>query len=106
MKRISLAIALSIMAMSSAAFADGAKTFAAKCASCHGKDGKGKTPMGTKLKLKDLKEQKLTDADMIALITNGKVDKTTGKPTMPAFKGKIADPAIKELVPVVRAFSK
>jgi len=39
MKRI--VIALAAVAFSTAAFADGASTFAGKCAACHGKEGQG-----------------------------------------------------------------
>jgi len=39
MKRI--VIALAAVAFSTAAFADGAATFASKCAACHGKSGEG-----------------------------------------------------------------
>ncbi len=39
MKRI--VIALFALAFATAAFADGAETFAHKCAMCHGKDGSG-----------------------------------------------------------------
>jgi mono/diheme cytochrome c family protein len=39
MKRI--VIALAAVAFSSAAFADGAATYASKCAACHGKAGEG-----------------------------------------------------------------
>ena len=82
--------------------ADGAATFKAKCAMCHGPDGAGQTAMGKNMKLRDLGSadvQKTTDADLIKLITDGK-----GK--MPAYKGKLADADIKAVVAFIRTLKK
>lgn len=82
------------------AFADGgADTYKAKCAMCHGADGSGNTAMGKKLELKDLKTSKLTEAQMIELVTKGK-----GK--MPANAGKLTDAQIKDVVSYVRSLQK
>ncbi len=81
-----------------ALFADGAATFKAKCAMCHGQDGAGQTSMGKTLKLRDLgspEVQKLTDADLTKLVSDGK-----GK--MPAYKAKLSADEIKEVVAFVR----
>ena len=72
----------------------GADTFKAKCAMCHGADGGGKAAMGTK-PLGSADIQKMSDADLTAAITNGK-----GK--MPAYKGKLTDAQITDLVKFVR----
>ena len=53
-------------------------TFKAKCAMCHGADGKGKDAMKTR-DLSSADVQKQSDADLSAIITNGK-----GK--MPPYK--------------------
>lgn len=77
---------------------DGAALFKAKCAACHGADGKGDTSMGKVLKARDLGSadvQKETDAQMTDIIENGK-----GK--MPAYKGKLTDAQIKDLVKYIR----
>ena len=37
-----------------AAEADGAAIYKSKCASCHGADGKGETPAGKAMKVRDL----------------------------------------------------
>ncbi len=81
------------------AFADGAKTFNGKCASCHGKDGLGKTGMGEKLKVPDLTKSTMADADVLKLVTDGK-----GK--SPAFKGKLKDDEIKEVADFVKGLRK
>ncbi len=67
-----------------------ADTFQAKCAACHGKDGKGSSPMAQKLGVKDLTATKLSAADIEKTILNGK-----GK--MTPFKGKLSDAEISAL---------
>jgi cytochrome c6 len=76
-------------------------TYKAKCAMCHGQDGKGETSMGKTMKLKDFASediQKMSDADLSAAISNGK-----GK--MPAYKTLTAE-QVKDLVGYIRAFGK
>jgi cytochrome c6 len=51
--------------------ADGAAIYAKKCASCHGKDGKGATAMGKKLKVKDMTVTKPSEAQTIKSIKEG-----------------------------------
>jgi cytochrome c6 len=94
---IGLALALPIPTIA-AAQAKGQDVFKAKCAMCHGADGSASTGMGKSMGLKPLSSpqvQKVSDADMAALITNGK-----GK--MPAFKGKLTDAQIADVVAYVR----
>jgi mono/diheme cytochrome c family protein len=80
-------------------FADGgADTFKAKCAMCHGADGKGDTGMGKSLKLRDLGSadvQGQSDADLTGIITNGK-----GK--MPKYDGKLNADQINDVVKYIR----
>jgi cytochrome c6 len=81
---------------------DGAGLFKTKCAACHGADGSGDTAMGKTLKIRDLRSadvQKQTDAQLTEITTNGK-----GK--MPAYKGKLTDEQIKQLVAVIRDLAK
>jgi cytochrome c6 len=69
---------------------------------CHGADGSGATPMGKSMGLKDLGSpaiQSLSDADLTAAITNGK-----GK--MPAYKGKLTDAQISDVVSYLRTLKK
>jgi len=80
----------------------GADTFKAKCAMCHGPDGKGETAMGKKMGLKDLgsaEVQKMSDAELTGVITNGK-DK------MPKYEGKLTKEQIEEVVKFIRSFKK
>lgn len=100
--RKTLVLSLILMAFTASAFADGAATFSAKCAMCHGKTGAGDTGMGKSLKLRDLGSadvQKQSDADLIKLTTDGK-----GK--MPSYKGKLTDDEIKGVVAFLRTLKK
>jgi len=79
----------------------GGSTYKAKCAACHGPDGKGETATGKAMKVTDLASdevQKLSDADLSAAITNGK-----GK--MPAYK-TLTPEQVKGLVAYIRSFAK
>jgi cytochrome c6 len=81
---------------------DAAADYKSKCASCHAADGSGNTPTGKALKVLDLRSddvQKKTDADLLAVTTNGE-----GK--MPAYKGKLSDAQIKDLVKFIRDLKK
>jgi cytochrome c553 len=85
--------------------ADVNATWAANCAACHGKDGKGQTMMGRKLSIKDLTDSKVqgsfTDAQATTAIHDGVTDNGTEK--MKAFGGKLSDDDIKALVAHVRS---
>lgn len=72
-------------------------TFKAKCAGCHGADGKGKEA----LKTQDLGSpdvQKMSDADLSGIIKNGK-----GK--MPPYKSMSAD-QVADMVSYIRSLAK
>jgi mono/diheme cytochrome c family protein len=76
-------------------------TYKAKCAACHGPDGKGETSMGKMMKAGDFASeavQKMSDADLGDAISKGK-----GK--MPAYKTFTPD-QVKDLVGYIRAFGK
>ena len=65
---------------------------------CHGADGSASSGMGKSMGLKALgspEVQKMSDADMTTLVTNGK-----GK--MPAYKGKLSDEEISAVVKYVQ----
>jgi cytochrome c6 len=79
----------------------GEATYKAKCAMCHGPDGKGETPSGKAMKARDFASddvQKQSDADLTDAISKGK-----GK--MPAYKTLTAD-QVKDLVGYIRGFGK
>lgn len=76
---------------------DAAATYKAKCAVCHGPDGKG-GKMGTK-DFAAPEVQKESDADMTGIIANGK-----GK--MPKYADKLKENEIKDLVTYIRGLAK
>ena len=100
MKRILVTVlACGILAVcASPAFADdAAATFKAKCAMCHGADGKG-GKMGTRdFASPEVKAE--TDAQLTDIITKGK-----GK--MPSYSSKLSDADIKGLVTYIRGLAK
>lgn len=93
-------------AVPAAAKEDAGKTlYAAKCASCHAKDGKGSAPMAKMFKLEksalDLTSEEFQadkDADAVKLINDGK-----GK--MPAFKAKLKESEIASLMVYIRSLA-
>jgi mono/diheme cytochrome c family protein len=110
MKRQLLIGIISALVLAPLAMADEpGEIFEAQCANCHGKDGKGKTKMGDKLKIKDLtsaaEQSKLTDRAIVDTITNGVKDKDSGKDRMKPFKEKLSSDEIKSMVVVVRGFN-
>jgi mono/diheme cytochrome c family protein len=96
MKRIlaGAVFAAVVLGFSGTAMAQGAAAdmFEKKCASCHGKDGKGQTKMGEKLGIADLTKVKISAAEAEKVISEGNTEKK-----MPAYKGKITDDEIKQL---------
>jgi cytochrome c6 len=100
-----MALAAALLAgtclLSSPAKADvaaGGATYKAKCAMCHGADGKGKASMeNTDLTAADA--QSKSDADLSGVITNGK------PPKMPPFKSLTPD-QVKDLVAYIRSLKK
>jgi cytochrome c6 len=110
MKRLSFRIGLvtllacgvtAVCSSSSAVAQEAAATYKAKCAMCHGPDGKG-SPMGVKMGARDFTSadvQNQTDAQLTDAIAKGK-----GK--MPAYDGKLKDAEIKDLVAYIRGLAK
>ncbi len=96
-----LACGLIAVCSSSAVAQDAAATYKAKCAMCHGPDGKGSS-IGVKMGVRDFTSadvQKESDLQLTAIITKGK-----GK--MPAYDGKLKDTEIKDLVAYIRGLAK
>ncbi len=98
------------------AFADGAanpqieRVWRAKCASCHGADGKGQTEQGKKMAVRDLSTaewQKTGDAAIKTAISDGINKETNGvKQEMEAYKTKLRPEQIDGLVAFIRTLKK
>ncbi|MDR3734196.1 MAG: cytochrome c [Acidobacteriaceae bacterium] len=76
----------------------GADTYKAKCAMCHSAAGTGNAGMKVP-PFKSPELVKATSAELIEATTNGK-----GK--MPAYKGKLTDAQIKDVVTYIRTLQK
>jgi cytochrome c551 len=76
--------------------------YKSKCATCHGADGKGQTPVGKSMKVRDLTSadvQKQTDSDLQKIVADGKAK-------MPAYKEKLSVADISSLVAYIRGLAK
>jgi cytochrome c6 len=103
LKPIIRAVFVSLLAAGTACLAQsGADTYKSKCQMCHGADGTGNTPAGKSTKIHSFSDPdvvKMSDADLIAVTTNG-------KNKMPAYKGKLTDAQIKDVVAYIRTLQK
>ena len=106
--RITVMTAALLLPASMASAADVATNYTKKCASCHGKDGSGKTKMGKKSGARDYREAKVqasfTDAEGIKAIKQGV--KKSGKEKMKPYADKFSDAEIQALLKHIRAFKK
>ena len=92
---ISLMVFSLVVALAAPAVAeDAAALYKSKCQMCHGPDGKG-SAAGVKMGAKPFSEVKASDKELVEITRNGK-DK------MPAYKDKLSDDQINELVKYVR----
>ena len=77
-------------------------TYKAKCAMCHGPDGKGETATGKALKAGSFaapEVAKMSDDDLATVIIKG-------KNKMPSFEGKLKKEEIEQLVAYIRQLAK
>jgi len=96
-----LVVGVIALCNTSAVAQDAAGTFKAKCAMCHGADGKGSS-VGLKMGARDFASadvQKQTDAQLTEIIAKG-------KNKMPPYEGKLKDTEIKDLVAFIRGLAK
>ncbi|MGE0101041.1 MAG: cytochrome c [Blastocatellales bacterium] len=86
----------------SGAAEDAKAVFNQKCASCHGMDGAGTTPMGKKMNLRDLrsKEVQSQSDDKLFEIT------AKGKGKMPGYEKSLGADKCKALVGYMRQLAK
>lgn len=98
MRKVVASISLTALIMAGVmAFGAGADDYKAKCAMCHGADGKGQ--MAKKMGSKDLTDPEVqgkSEADIAKIISDGK-----GK--MTGFKGKLSDDQIKAVAAYVKS---
>jgi mono/diheme cytochrome c family protein len=81
----------------------GPDTYKSKCLMCHGVDGLAATNVGKAMKVTSFKDPavlKTSDAQMFAIIKNGK------GANMKPFAGKLTDDQIKSVVAYIRTLQK
>ena len=93
------------------AHADVQRTWKAKCASCHGEDGKAQTDQGKKMQVADMTsaawQKKLDDAAIKKAIADGVKREEGGvKKEMDAYGAKLKPEQITELITYVRGLGK
>jgi mono/diheme cytochrome c family protein len=101
-RQLSAAIALMMVLVSSARADDLAVLYKAKCAYCHGTDGRGATPLAKKLGVRDFaspEARKETDKELIDITTQGKKN-------MPGYQSSLTHSQIKDLVAYVHELVK
>ena len=78
---------------------DAAALYKTKCQACHGPEGKGDTPAGKKLGVKDFHSPevaKMPDAELFKITKEG-------KEKMPPYDKKLTDDQIKSLIKYIRS---
>jgi len=101
MRTAAIATAALFLAVASARAEDTAALYKAKCAACHGPDGKGDTAAGKKLGARDFHSPevaKMSDAELFDVTKKG-------KEKMPAYDKKLTDDQIKDLVKYIRGLN-
>ena len=79
-----------------------ATTYKAKCATCHGADGKGDTPAGKSTKVRSFADSdvvKASDDDLAGIIEKGKAK-------MPGYGKSMKPDEIKDMVAYIRSLAK
>ena len=98
MRTAAIATGILSLAVVSVRAEDTAALYKAKCAACHGPDGKGETAAGKKLGVKDFHSPevaKMSDAELFDITKKG-------KEKMPAYDKKLTDEQIKDLIKYMR----
>ncbi len=99
---ICLVIAGLAQAQATSSSQKGGEIYKGKCAMCHGADGTGQTVIGKADKIRDLTSSEVQsqhDSELKNIIENGK-----GK--MPAYKGKLTDVQVEQVVAYIRTLKK
>jgi mono/diheme cytochrome c family protein len=80
----------------------GEADYKSKCAMCHGADGLAESPAGKAMKTPSFKSPEMVKASDKELIDETK----NGKGKMPAYKDKLTDAQIKDVVAYIRTLQK
>ncbi|HOW65520.1 MAG TPA: cytochrome c [Candidatus Paceibacterota bacterium] len=109
MKKTTLLIAgMLALSMGMLQAADAKTNWAAKCAGCHGKEGKGDTKLGIKMGARDYSDPKVQDSIKDEAIIKALKEgvKKDGKQIMKAYTDTFTENEIKELAAFMRTLKK
>jgi mono/diheme cytochrome c family protein len=93
---LALTLSALVMAAPGAFAADGAALYKANCASCHGADGSGDTPVAKAMKIPSIQGSSLSDNALVKFVQE------SDKHKMPA--GKLSAEELAAIAQVVRGF--
>lgn len=101
---VSLVGSVGVSAGQAADLANGKKVYADKCARCHGVSGKGDGPKAETL---EKKPADYTDKKLMGEMTDVQLKQIAldGKAPMPAFKGKIRDKDLDDVIAYIRTLA-
>ena len=101
---VSLVGSVGVSAGQAADLANGKKVYADKCARCHGVSGKGDGPKAETL---EKKPADYTDKKKMSELTDAQLKKVAldGKSPMPAYKGKMSDRDLEDVIAYIRTFA-
>lgn len=101
---VSLVGSAGVSAGQAADLANGKKVYADKCARCHGVSGKGDGPKAETL---EKKPADYTDKKKMGGLTDVHLKKTVldGEAPMPAYKGKISEKDLEDVIGYIRTFA-
>jgi len=95
-------LCLAVSAVHAQNVTNGEKIYKAKCATCHGPDGKGESPAGKATKARDIcsdEVKKEPDATWTEIVVKG-------KNKMPSYEQKITDAEVKDVIAYMRSLCK
>ncbi len=105
----SFSLALALPSIGAAADPAVVANYNKHCASCHHKEGTGKTVMGRKIGAKDFTDPKvvaeITDEHALKNLKEGVKDKN-GKEIKKPFTGKLTEDEMKALIEYAKTFAK
>lgn len=107
MRALSLVVLLALPCLAEAPDKKVTRLWKAKCAACHGVDGRGQTETGKKLKLPDFTrpewQAKTTDDFIRDRVTNGVNEARDGvQKEMPAFKDELQPEHLDAIIALIR----
>ena len=99
-----LGVSWMLLPAEAADIASGKKVYVEKCLRCHGAGGKGDGPKAAALSKTALD---YTDRKKMAQVTDAELKQVLldGNPPMPAYKGRLSDKDVDDVIAYIRTFA-